>query len=84
MFHAYVEEGKDNEELKEKLVHDTHKFRQALKRQNKKNRRKLSLNSVGDGENDDGEQIEHFLELVNEFVETQISEEMKEYYKSRA
>ena len=84
MFHAYQEQGKDDEALKEKLVHDTHKFRQALKRQSKKNKRKLSLNSVGDGEKDEGESVEHFLELVGEFIDNQLSEEMKEYYESRA
>ena len=58
----------------------TYKFRQTLKKQNKKYKRKLSLNSVG--ENDGAanpEKIIEFQELLKAFIANSIESEMNEH-----
>lgn len=58
----------------------TYKFRQTLKKQNKKYKRKLSLHSIG--ENDgaaDPEKIVEFQELLKEFITNSIDSEMNEH-----
>lgn len=68
------------------MVRSTNKFRLALQRQSKKNnKRKHSLNSLG-GDEDETEvdHIEHFMELINEFIDNRIPEEMAEFNEMNA
>lgn len=68
--------------MKRRIAGDSHRFRQALKRHFKKFKRKLSFGSVGGGNEDDGENeaMEKFLEMINEFMDNSIGDEMAHYY----
>ena len=89
----YMEQDKANEYLKEQLVSLAHKFRQDLRRQNKKFKRKDSIKKENDeASNDDTlledemsqpyidqEVIGEYLELINDFIKNTIPDEMVEY-----
>jgi len=90
----YMEQDKANEYLKEQLVSLAHKFRQDLRRQNKKFKRKDSIKKENDeAPNDDDalldddsykpyidqEVIGEYLELINDFIKNTIPEEMAEH-----
>ena len=52
LFQDYMDEGKTDDALKKKISTKAFQFRQALRRQNKKLKRKDSLTNTGDFEHD--------------------------------
>ena len=74
-----METGKTNDELRQKIVTLASSFRQGLRKQNKKLKRKDSLNQDDSQPYIDPEAITEYLDLMNDFIKNSIKEEMEAF-----